>query len=374
MKEYLEKSYEDALQIVRDLCAIPAPSGLEDERAKWCLDWFKSIGGNAFIDEAKNVICEYNVTDSCNVSVFMAHTDTVFPDTTPMPFFEDEDRMYSPGVCDDTGNLASMLIAARYVISNRIPTTMGLVFVANSCEEGLGNLKGSKAVLARYGSRIADFITVDGATMGAVVTKAVGSHRYEVTVRTEGGHSFAKFGNRNAIACLSSMISTLYSVKVPSEGDSKTTYNVGTITGGTSVNTIAQEATMLYEYRSDNVVCLEKMKDMFLKVVEAYRSTGLDIDVKMIGDRPCNSADLDMDRMNALVAKADDSIIRCLGKEPFHRSGSTDANTALGQGIPAICVTGATGGKCHTREEWLDKKSLLVGSTHVLDLLTFYFA
>ena len=263
MEEYLKSSHEDAKNIVRELCRIPAPSHHEENRAEWCRKWFIEAGGeNVFIDEALNAVCEYNVTEDNDVVVLMAHIDTVFPDLEPMPFVEKDGLFYSPGVTDDTGNLASLLIAERYILKNKIPTTCGLVFVANSCEEGLGNLKGSRQIVSHYGKRIREFITVDGTMLERIVNGAVGSHRYNITVKTEGGHSFSAFGNRNAIVCLSSMINTLYSVKVPQEGDSKTTYNVGIISGGTSVNTIAQEASMLYEYRSTSRVCLAKMADM----------------------------------------------------------------------------------------------------------------
>ena len=374
MEKYLAESHEDAKNIVRELCKIPAPSHHEEKRAQWCKNWFIEAGGkDVFIDDALNAVCEYNVSENNDVVVFMAHTDTVFPDMEPMPFTEENGLFYSPGVTDDTGNLASLLVAERYILKNKIPTSCGLVFVANSCEEGLGNLKGSKAIVSRYGSRIKEFITVDGTRHERIVNGAVGSHRYKITVKTEGGHSFAAFGNRNAIVCLSSMINTLYSVKVPEEDDSKTTYNVGIISGGTSVNTIAQEASMLYEYRSTSKSCLSKMEEMFSKVIEAYRATGIEVTCERIGDRPC-TGDVDPQKHEDLISKAGDSIRRITRKEPVLAYSSTDANTALAIGIPAICMGGAVGGKCHTREEWLDPESLLDGSRLLLDFMTNYFA
>lgn len=374
MEDYLKLSHEDAKNIVRELCKIPAPSHHEENRASWCKNWFVNAGGEkVFIDEALNAVCEYNVTSDNDVVVFMAHTDTVFPDLEPMPFVEKDGLFYSPGVTDDTGNLASLLVAERYILKNNIPTSCGMVFVANSCEEGLGNLKGSRAIVSRYGNRIKEFITVDGTRLERVVNGAVGSHRYKITVKTEGGHSFAAFGNRNAIVCLSSMINTLYSVKVPQDGDSKTTYNVGIISGGTSVNTIAQEASMLYEYRSTSKVCLAQMEQMLEKVLDAYRSTGIEVICERIGDRPCKG-DVDPKKHEELICKAEDSIRRIIGKEPERAFSSTDANTPLAVGIPAICMGGAVGGKCHTREEWLDPESLLDGSTLLLDFITNYFA
>ena len=285
MAKYAASVQEELKQLIRDLCAIPAPSHHEEKRAEFCKKWFEDNGfTGVFIDEALNVIAPLNVTADNPLTVIMAHTDTVFPDTEPMPFSEDGEYMYSPGVGDDTANLAVLMICARYYKDNFPGGKDGMLIVANSCEEGLGNLKGSRRIVADYGSRITDFISLDGATLNRVVTRAVGSHRYKVTVRTEGGHSFGKFGNRNAIHVLSSMITTLYTVKVPQIGDSKTTYNVGGISGGTSVNTIAQNAEMLYEYRSDNRECLEKMRVMFENTVEMYRSTGVEVEVEVLGE------------------------------------------------------------------------------------------
>ncbi|MBR2281313.1 MAG: M20/M25/M40 family metallo-hydrolase [Spirochaetales bacterium] len=374
MERYLQESHNDAKGIVKALCGIPAPSHHEEKRARWCEEWFKAAGGQkVYVDEALNAVCEHNVTDDNDVVVFMAHIDTVFPDTEPMPFVEKDGLFFSPGVTDDTGNLASLLIAERYILENRIQTTCGMVFVANSCEEGLGNLKGSRAIVARYGRRIREFVTVDGTRLERIVNGAVGSHRYRITVKTEGGHSFGAFGNRNAIACMASMISTLYSVKVPVDGESKTTYNVGVISGGTSVNTIAQDAEMLYEYRSTSRKCLLEMENMLEKVVEAYRATGIGVEVERIGDRPC-TGEVDKAAHDALIEKARASIRRVLGKEAYLASSSTDANTPLSMGIPAICMGGAVGGKCHTREEWLDPESLLDGSRLLLDFMTNYFS
>ena len=370
MEQYLRDSEGELRELIRQLCAIPAPSHHEEERAAFCLRWFRENGGeDAYMDEALNVICPLGVTQDNEVTVFMAHTDTVFPDREPMPMEEKEGILYCPGVCDDTANLAVLMICARYYLRRKPALKTGMLFVANSGEEGLGNLKGCRAVCAEYGSRIRELITLDAAQLNDVVTRAVGSHRYRITVRTEGGHSFTAFGNRNAIHVLASMIDTLYTVKVPQEGDSHTTYNVGMISGGTSVNTIAQEASMLYEYRSDSRTCLEKMEHMLESVVEAYRSTGIEVEVERIGDRPC-AGDVDTARYGSLVERACGAIRDILGQEPNCRAGSTDCNIPLSMGIPAVCMGVCQGWGCHTREEGLRLDSLLPGSRLFLSFLS----
>ena len=203
--------------------------------------------------------------------------------------------------------------------------------------------------------------------MTRYVKKAVGSHRYKVTVRTEGGHSYGAFGNRNAIHVLSSMICALYTVKVPQVGDSRTTYNVGGISGGTSVNTIGQNAEMLYEYRSDNYECLEKMRVMFNNTIEMYRSMGVTVEVELLGERPCGIP-VDEEKMTVLRNRYLNALKDALDMEAFAGSSSTDCNIPLSMGIPAICFGVCRGSGCHTREEKLEVASLYDGCKLALQL------
>ena len=369
MERYVQSVQDEVQQIIRDLCAIPAPSHHEEKRAEYCCRWFKENGfQDVSIDEALNVLAPVGVTQDNKITIYMAHTDTVFPELTPLPFAEDETYIYSPGVNDDTANLAVLMVCARYFKDHFKGGTDGVLFVANSCEEGLGNLKGTRKIMETFAGRVKEFVTVDGVTFPRFVTCAVGSHRYKVTVRTEGGHSYANFGNRNAIHVLSSMISLLYTVKVPQEGSSKTTYNVGTISGGTSVNTIAQDASMMYEYRSDNKKCLAAMQKFFEQTIETFRASGVTVEVEMVGCRPC-TGDMDEVSFTRLKERIARSIRETFGTEPFEASSSTDANIPLSLGIPAVCICGCKGTGCHTREEKLEKSSLLPGCRYVLDVI-----
>ena len=369
LQQYAASVQPELHRLIKALCAIPAPSHHEDRRAAFCKAWLEEAGAdNVTIDAAGNVICPWGVTEDGPVVVVMAHTDTVFPDLEPMPFREEDGRWYCPGITDDTAQLAILLLCARYFLGCPQLPEVGVLFVANSCEEGLGNLKGSKAIVERYGHRMRELITLDGTSLNKGVDRAVGSHRYAVTVKTEGGHSFGAFGNRNAIHGLASMIDTLYAVKVPQEGDSKTTYNVGTISGGTSVNTIAQEARMLYEYRSDNRNCLAQMEQMFRQVTAAYRAMGLTVEVELVGDRPCAGA-VDPAAQETLRKRAETAARLVTGEGIQWKSGSTDCNPPLAAGIPAICVGACRGGGCHTREEYLEPDSLEAGCRMTLELL-----
>ena len=359
LKAYIQETLPELKELIIELCGIPAPSHHEEKRAGFCRDWLLRNGASpeqVRIDEALNVVCEVP-GETEEVIVFMAHTDTVFPDREPMPYHEENGRMFCPGIGDDTANLAVLLMLARYVLTRGLRSRYTVVFAANSCEEGLGNLKGSFQLMKDYGSRTVEVVSFDGYYSG-VANDAVGSTRYEVTVRTEGGHSFGNFGNRNAIHQLSRIINDLYGIEVPTRA--RTTYNVGVIHGGTSVNTIAQDASMLYEYRSEDLGCQEEMRRKFEAIVEQYRADGLEVEVRVLGNRPC-AGEIDRERQQALTEEVTALISRYSGEEPVISASSTDCNVPLSMGINAICFGVCLGGGAHTREEWIDEASLPVG-------------
>lgn len=369
--QYIEDHRQEAFDLLVELAQIPAPSNHEEKRAAYCKAWLeKQSAQGVYIDEAMNVIYPVGCTEENPLVVYMAHSDVVFPDTEPLPLKIEGGRIFCPGVGDDTADVAALLMTAKYIAQSGIqPTGEGVLIVINSGEEGLGNLKGSRKIMEDFGSRIREFISLDGG-LGSCVVKAVGSKRYRVAVRTEGGHSYGAFGNRNAIAYLASLIDTLYTMKVPPEG--KTTYNVGTISGGTSVNTIAQYAEMLYEFRSDERASLAVMEEHFNAAIQFYRTKGIDVEVELLGERPC-SGEVDAVRHEALMVRAAAASLRHCGMEMDLRAGSTDCNIPLSMGVPAICTGCYTGGGAHTREEWLEIDSLLPGLKVAFELVLHHF-
>ena len=384
VEAYIEQHMAELKDLLITLCGIPAPSNQEEKRAEYCRQWLVNEGAQEVsVDEALNVRCLIRGTNSAGAEerplvVFMAHTDTVFPDLEPMSLTEQDGRIFCPGVGDDTANLAVLLMSTRYLLEENIrPKDYDLLIVANAGEEGLGNLKGSRRIMKEYGDRIAWFYSFDGTAYG-YVNRAVGSRRYRIEVRTEGGHSYGNFGNANAIAVLANMIGSFYELKVPEKG--RTTYNVGSISGGTSVNTIAQQAEMLYEYRSDHREDMQFMEQHFQAVIESYRAKGYDVRVELLGERPC-TGEVDEAKMEQLAA----GVVRALGRafpelwreriltgQVGGHSGSTDCNIPLSMGIPAICFGCYIGGGAHTREEWILESSLGPGWQAALEVMLGY--
>ncbi len=356
-EQFAAAAMPETLELLRTLARIPAPSHKEERRAQFCRDWLVAQGAkNVEIDAAKNVVCPIP-GESEDVVVIMAHTDVVFADEEELPLREENGKMYAPGVGDDTANLVNLLMSVKYLLKNGCCPRCTLLFVANACEEGLGNLKGSRQIWQDWGPRIREWISYD-CNLGECINRAVGSYRYRVTVRTVGGHSYSNFGRDNAIAVLAELIHDLYRITPPTE--EKTTYNVGVIEGGSTVNSIAERASMLYEFRSASQECLRIMEEKFRALIDGYRRRGFDVEVEVLGIRPGNGP-VDEERLRALTAANLAVIEACFGGPVKLTAGSTDANIPLSVGVPANTFGTVTGGLAHTREEWIEPDSMKAG-------------
>jgi len=356
---WCDEHAEEALDLLRTLGRIPAPSHHEEQRAAFVADWLSRQGAQGVhMDAAGNVIYPYQVEAGSPVCVVMAHMDVVFPDVTPLPLEEDGEKLCAPGIGDDTANLAALLMAAKYLTEQRPVLRTGLILAANVCEEGLGNLKGVKQIMQDYAGRVTEVISLDASSMNSLVNVAVGSHRMKITIRAQGGHSYSAFGNTNAIVQMAEVIRRLYAKEPPQTA--RTTYNAGVIEGGTTVNSICAQCSLMYEFRSESRACLAEMDAFFRKTMADCRAEGMDIDVEVLGVRPC-TGDVDPARLQDLTARMSHILRTVSGQEIRQHAGSTDANLPLSLGIPAVTIGAVRGGGAHTRAEWIEKASLLQG-------------
>ena len=373
MQRWIDENFDAHLALLKTLAAIPAPSHHEEKRAGFIHSWLVRSGADdAYVDDAMNVILPFGCQGRDDITVYLAHTDVVFPDLTALPVRQEGNSLFAPGVGDDTANVAAILTCAKYILQHGLKPREPVLLVLNSCEEGLGNLKGVRQIVHDFAGRIKEMISFDCTLGEGLVCRAVGSERWRIRASTIGGHSFGDFGNPNAIHLTAGLINRLYSQNMPDWEDQKTTYNVGTITGGTSVNTIAQDAEILYEYRSDDKKALDHMRRQFYGIMEEVKGPNVQWELELLGERPCGG-DVDEAAQERLLQRCEEAIKAVTGEPVRRRSGSTDANIPLSQGIPAATFGLYQGGGAHTREEWLDIASLKPGLLLGLSLITSHF-
>lgn len=358
IQQYIKEQKDLLEQTVREMALIKAPTGFEQKRAAYCVAWLHAQGiSEVLTDECGNVIVPWNICDGKNNCMFMAHLDTVFSDETELVLKEETGRWCCPGIGDDTANAAILLLLIKYVSEKVEKATCGTWFVLDVGEEGLGNLAGSRKLMESYGERLRWVISFDLYTHH-IYTSCVGSYRYKITVKTKGGHSYLDFGRKSAIAEMAALINELYCYQPAGTGH--TTYNAGIISGGTSVNTIAQECSMLYEVRSDEADALTECGNHFYEALEKRKTQDVQIECNKIGERPCMGT-VDTEKIMEMAQRCSDLIEEITEKRPAFGQASTDCNIPLSMGVPALCIGLIDGAGAHTLEEWIDPKSLVKG-------------
>lgn len=361
----------DTIELLTELVQIPAPSGKEAKRAEYICKYLKKCGLEPVIDTAGNVIINWNMGKG-GYTVLMAHMDTVFDDEN-ITVIKNGNCLLAPGIGDDTSNVVLLMKTLEDIAQKGLKPLQNVLVAFNVCEEGMGNLKGMRQIMQDYSGRVKEVISFD-LGYDAICMKAVGSKRYRVTVKSPGGHSFHAFGQKGAIEAATEMIHEIYSIPVENEENTKTTYNVGMIHGGTSVNTIAQECTFLAEVRSDDTKSMADTEQKMLKAFHIFDNTsdGIEISYELIGDRPTDDNVPEAGQC-ALIQKASAVIQKHTGIQPVLKSGSTDCNIPLSMGIPAISFGGYRGGKAHTRQEWIDSSFMDTGYEIIREFVESYF-
>ncbi|RMH12022.1 MAG: M20/M25/M40 family metallo-hydrolase [Gemmatimonadetes bacterium] len=354
---------EHDAETMRDLVTlteIPAPPFKEAERGQAFLARLRQIGvDSAWVDEEGNVLGLRRGTGGSGRTVVVSgHLDTVFPEGTDVTVKMRGDTLFAPGVGDDTRGLATVLAVLRAMNAVDLSTEADILFVGTVGEEGLGDLRGVKHLFREGGPRIDAFISVDGISDRRVTHEGLGSHRYRVTVKGPGGHSWGAFGLANPAHALGRAI-TYFDVAADAftRSGPRTSYNVGVLEGGTSVNSIPFEVSMLVDMRSESQEALVRLDSIFQRVMrraveeanEARRhGDPLTLEVEMIGNRPSGEVAADHPFVQRAVAAT-----RLLGLEPQLGRSSTDSNIPISKGIPAVTLGGGgVGGGAHSPDEW----------------------
>ena len=342
-----------------ELTEIPAPPFKEEKRAARYAGMLREAGmSDVEIDGVGNVITRFRGTTGAETIAMVAHLDTVFPEGTDVTVRREGDRLLAPGIGDDTRGLALMLTVVRAMLRSGVKTKGDVLFVASVGEEGLGDLRGVKHLFREGGPRIDQFIAVDGGSTDRVLNKAIGSYRYKVTFKGPGGHSWGAFGLGNPAHALSRFIYHFdeeageFVITGP-----RTSYNIGRIGGGTSVNAIPFENWAEVDMRSEDPGQLDKIDAIMKKAVDRAlkeqnerkrRGDPLTVEVEMLGNRPSGTVDPSSPLIQRALAAT-----RHFGVEPQLETGSTDANVPISLGIPATTIgRGGEGEGAHALHEW----------------------
>lgn len=362
---YIDQTDGAALRDLIMLTQIAAPPFKEAERARKYAEMLRAAGADSVsIDEAGNVVAVRFGARRGRVVALAGHLDTVFPEGTDVTVRQRGDTLFAPGVGDDTRGLIVLLQVLRSMVRANIRTQSDLWFVGTVGEEGLGDLRGVKHLFRNGEPRIESFIAIDGDSDEEITNGAIGSKRYRVTFNGEGGHSYSDFGAASPIHALGRAIHFFdTAARTYTTSHAGTTYNIGRINGGTSVNAIAFQAWMEVDMRSDVRVRLDAIDSIFhVSMVKALneqneqRTTGpeLTLEARLVGDRPTGVTAVSTPLMQRAMA-----VTRALGLTPRLDRSSTDANVPIARGIPAITIgRGGAGANAHSPEEyWINVQS-----------------
>jgi acetylornithine deacetylase/succinyl-diaminopimelate desuccinylase-like protein len=367
---------ERADEITKDqirICTIPAPPFGERERALFLLEQFTQAGLNdAALDEVGNCLALRKGRSLSPLLVVSAHLDTVFPPATDCTVRRDGQRLLAPGISDDGAGLAALMALARALEACPVETEGSLLFVGTVGEEGEGDLRGVRHLFTggEWARRIDAFISLDGPGVDRITNSALGSRRYRVSLTGKGGHSWGDFGAANPVHALGRVIARL--VSYPAPRNPRTTFNVGRIEGGASINVIPCKASMDVDLRSADGDELRRLDAFFRRAVygaTADENSGrrksdppLELNVQLIGDRPSGETPA-----NSLLLETAIEATSLLGHTARLDQSSTDSNIPISLGIPSITLgAGGTAGNTHTLEEWYDPRGRDVGLKRTL--------
>jgi tripeptide aminopeptidase len=366
----IEADDERTLRDQIELTEIPAPPFKEAVKAAEFLKRVRALGfADSKIDSEGNVIAVRKGAGNGPTLVVSAHLDTVFPEGTDVKVKKQGERYYAPGIYDDNRGLAALLAVMRAMQGAQIKTLGDIWFVATVGEEELGDLRGVKA-LFRDNKNIDGFISLDGLSIDRVVNAATGSRRFKIAYVGPGGHSFSAFGMPSATHAMGRAIAKMADVQTPSSP--KTTFTVGTVKGGTSVNSIAADAEIGLDMRSNNAAELAKLEATMLAIARAAADEEnarwklpdrVKADIKLVGDRPAGAQASD-----SMIAQVGVRAAQSLGIKDFSlAASSTDSNTPIALGIPAVTLGGGgIGGGSHSPGEWYSPFKAWLGPQNTL--------
>lgn len=351
---------EETVELTLALTAIPAPTFEEQARAEFFGAHLQSTGlSDVTIDDLSNVVARVPGRNRNGSLILAGHIDTVFPIDTPIEAERKGDRLFGPGIGDNCLGAAAVAMVPELLKRVGVEPALDLVLTGNVGEEGLGDLRGVRRVM-EDNDDYRGLIAVEGHNLGRVTHMAVGSRRIQVQVDGPGGHSWGDFGRPNAIHVASEIIASL--AKIPTPAAPKTTLSTGMISGGISINTIPPTVKFLVDMRSVDHTSLMSTYGAVEKILGKSRQ-GVEVTWELIGDRPAGAVPFNSPIVNHAL-----DTLRDLGISPIADASSTDANIAISNGMPAVCIGLTSGANAHRPDEYIDIPPIAVGLAQLASL------
>ena len=356
------------LKLAVQIQQIPAPTFAEAQRLAFLLGRFRAEPSLEVEQDALgNLYARWPGSSAARPLVVSAHCDTVFPPDTDLNVHHTNETIHGPGIGDNSIAVAA-LFGLLWALRQEDFTPPGDIWlVANVCEEGLGDLKGMRAVVDRFGDAPAAYLVLEGMALGQIYYRGLGVQRYRITVETRGGHAWGDYGAPSAVHELAALITQLTALPIPSQP--RASLNVGVIHGGTSVNTLAPRAWLELDLRAERPETLNRLIQQVETIIRKARRPGVQVTAEVIGRRPAGEIRPD----HPLVKKAVKALQE-QGLQAMLTSGSTDANIPLSRGLPCVCVGLTRGGGAHTVHEYIETAPLQKGLAALTNLVKGAFA
>lgn len=353
-----EKQQTSIILTTKEIQAIPSPTFGETKRAEFLAEIFSALSlSDVHIDSTGNVNARIKGGNALPL-VISAHIDSVLTPDEIHPLIEGERQISAPGIGDNALGVAALVEIARNLMAQKSPPPGDIWLIGNVGEEGLGNLKGMRHIVDRFKDRVKAYLVLEGIGLGMIQNAALGIHRYKIEVNTMGGHAWSNYGDPSAIHELIALSTKILSIKLPE--NPRSSINIGSISGGGSINSIANHAEIQIEIRSEDGTILESLARTLHKIARQPNTSEMEIAISEIGMRPSGRIS-----ENAPIILTAQAALRSTGLSPVFATSSSDASLPISLGYPATCLGITSGRQVHTAQETIDLQSIPKGMAQI---------